>query len=90
MFKFPLKLLLTAMHLGLMFICVGMTSITIHGLIFFVSIFTGIFGRSCELLEECDGLGKVLGCVFFPLMVCAGIVQSIREIYCETASNLCR
>jgi hypothetical protein len=44
----------------------------------FVTILTGMFGFSCEVLSNLDGICCVLGVIFFPVCMLMGIGMAFR------------
>lgn len=53
-----------------------------------VCIVLGLFGFSFELLSKLNGAYFLLGVLFFPFLMIAGIGLALRDIYCTTISEL--
>lgn len=52
-------------------------------------IFAGLFGFSFEILSELQGCTCLLGVLFFPVLMIAGIGVAFKEIFCDIVPNLC-
>lgn len=55
----------------------------------FMCIFAGLFGFSLEMLSELEGWTCILGILFFPILMIAGIGVAYKEIFCDIVPNLC-
>ena len=54
-----------------------------------VCIVAGLFGFSFEILSELEGIECILGVIFFPFLMIAGIGYAFREIFCDVVPGLC-
>ena len=52
-----------------------------------VSIFSGLFAYSCEILGELEDLLLCLGIIFFPFLMLAGVGRALSELFCEVATE---
>jgi hypothetical protein len=88
-FKAPLKLFLFLLFALLMiFIFCFRDLLVIVGMTL-VCIVAGLFGFSFELLSDLDGWACVLGVIFFPFLMIAGIAYAFKEIFCDVVPDLC-
>ena len=54
----------------------------------FLTLFAGMFPFACEILGECEGLGAIIGILFFPVLMIMGIGRAFGEFFCEPASGM--
>ena len=55
---------------------------------FFAAFFAGMFGLSCEILSDLDGIVCLLGVLFFPVLMILGIGKAFGEFFCEPVGEI--
>jgi len=55
---------------------------------FIVSIISGLFGFSFEIITELEGVLCILAILLFPITMIVGVGKAFRDVFCDVVPEL--